>query len=89
MKNMILGVGLMFFASTATAESLQYICEKTRMDAIKLHNAMDALEQQIQQQKSQGQNTQRAEQGLKELAQYLLINTQIYSDLSCYERGVK
>ena len=89
MKNTILGVALMFFATTATAESLQYICEKTRMDAIKLHNAMDALEQQIQQQKSQRQNTQRAEQGLKELAQYLLINTQIYSDLSCYERGVK
>ena len=50
---------------------------------------MDTLEQQIQQKKSQGQNTQRAEQGLKELAQYLLVNTQIYSDLSRYERGVK
>ena len=50
---------------------------------------MDALDQQIQQQKKQGQNTQRAEKGAKELAQYLLINTQIYSDLSCYERAVK
>ncbi len=76
-------------ASSATAESLQYICEETRIDAIKIHNAMDALKQQIQQQKSQGQDTQRPEQGLKELTQYLVINTQIYHSLSCYERGVK
>ena len=89
MRSVILGIGMLFIASGANAESLQYICEKTRIDAIKIHNAMDALEQQIQQQKSQGQNTQRAEQGLKELAQYLLVNTQIYRDLSCYERGVK
>ena len=89
MRRLLIGLGLMIMASSATAESLQYICEKTRIDAIKIHNAMDALEQQIQQQKSQGQNTQRAEQGLRELAQYLLVNTQIYSDLSCYERGVK
>ena len=89
MKRLLIGLGLMIMASSATAESLQYICEKTRIDAIKIHNAMDALERQIQQQKSQGQNTQRAEQGLRELAQYLLVNTQIYSDLSCYERGVK
>ena len=89
MKRLLIGLGLMIMASSATAESLQYICEKTRIDAIKIHNAMDALEQQRQQQKSQGQNTQRAEQGLRELAQYLLVNTQIYSDLSCYERGVK
>ena len=89
MKKLMIGIGLFVVASSATAESLQYICEKTRIDAIKIHNAMDTLGQQIQQQKSQGQNTQRAEQGLKELAQYLLINTQIYSDLSCYERGVK
>ena len=89
MRRLLIGLGLMIMASSATAESLQYICEKTRIDAIKIHNAMDTLEQQIQQQKSQGQNTQRAEQGLRELAQYLLVNTQIYSDLSCYERGVK
>ena len=89
MKRILVGLGLVVLASSATAESLQYICEKTRMDAIQIHNAMDTLEQQIKQQKSQGQNTQRAEQGLKELAQYLLINTQIYSDLSCYQRGVK
>ena len=89
MRRLLVGLGLVVMASSATAESLQYICEKTRIDAIKIHNAMDTLEQQIQQQKSQGQNTQRAEQGLRELAQYLLVNTQIYSDLSCYERGVK
>ena len=89
MRRLLVGLGMIVMASTATAESLQYICEKTRIDAIKIHNAMDALEQQIQQQKSQGQNTQRAEQGLRELAQYLLVNTQMYSDLSCYERGVK
>ena len=76
-------------ASSATAESLQYICEETRIDVIKIHNAMDALKQQIQQQKSQGQDTQRPEQGLKELTQYLVINTQIYRSLSRYERGVK
>lgn len=89
MRRLLVGLGLLVMASSATAESLQYICEKTRIDAIKIHNAMDALEQQIQEQRAQGQNTQRAEQGLKELAQYLLVNTQIYSDLSCYERGVK
>ena len=89
MKRILVGLGLMVIATCSSAESLQYICEKTRIDAIKIHNAMDALEQQIQQQKSQRQNTQRAEQGLKELAQYLLVNTQIYRDLSCYERGVK
>ena len=89
MRRLLVGLGMIVMASTATAESLQYICEKTRIDAIKIHNAMDALEQQIQQQKSQGQNTQRAEQGLRELEQYLLVNTQMYSDLSCYERGVK
>lgn len=88
-RQLLVGLGLLVMASSATAESLQYICEKTRIDAIKIHNAMDALEQQIQEQRAQGQNTQRAEQGLKELAQYLLVNTQIYSDLSCYERGVK
>ena len=84
-----MALGLVVMASSATAESLQYICEKTRIDAIKIHNAMDALEQQIQLQKSQGQNTQRAEQGLQELAQYLLVNTQMHRDLSSYERGVK
>ena len=89
MRRVLVGLGLMVIATCSSAESLQYICEKIRIDAIKIHNAMDALEQQIQQQKSQRQNTQRAEQGLKELAQYLLVNTQIYRDLSCYERGVK
>ena len=50
---------------------------------------MDVLEQQIQQKKQQRQPTQREEQGLNELVKYVLINTQIYRDLSCYERGVK
>ncbi len=47
MRRLLIGLGLVIMASSATAESLQYICEKTRIDAIKIHNAMDALEQQI------------------------------------------
>ena len=89
MKQIMLGLGLLLIVSSARAENLQYICEKTRIDTIKLHDAMDALEQQIQQKKQQRQPTQREEQGLNELVKYVLINTQIYRDLSCYERGVK
>lgn len=89
MKQIMLGLGLLLIVSSARAESLQYICEKTRIDTIKLHNAMDALEQQIQQKKQQKLLTAREEQALNDLVKYVLINTQIYRDLSCYERGVK
>ena len=67
MRRLLVALGLVVMASSATAESLQYSYEKTRIDAMKIHNAMDALEQQIQQQKSQGKNTQRAEHGLTPL----------------------
>lgn len=90
MRRLLVGLGLLVMASSATAESLQYICEKTRIDAIRIHDAMEKLEETMG--KATDPNVSvspKVRRDYDELAKALLVNTRIYQDLSCYERGVK
>ena len=90
MKRLLVGLGLVVMASSATAESLQYICEKTRIDTIRIHEAMEKLEETMG--KGADPNVSvapKVRRDYEELAKALLVNTRIYHELDCYERGVK
>jgi len=81
---------MVVMASSATAESLQYICEKTRIDTIGIHEAMEKLEETMG--KASDPNisvSPKVRSDYEKLAKLLLANTRVYHDLSCYERGVK
>ena len=90
MRKLLVGLGWMVMASSANAESLQYICEKTRVDTIRIHGAMEKLEETMG--KGADPNVSvapKVRRDYEELAKALLVNTRIYNELSCYERGVK
>mgnify|MGYP001169166297 CR=1 FL=1 len=90
MRRLLVGLGLVVIASSASAESLQYICEKTRMDTIKIHSAMEKLEETMG--KASDPNisvSPKVRSDYEKLIKLLLGNTRIYHELSCYERGVK
>ena len=90
MKRLLVGLGLVVMASSATAESLQYICEKTRIDAIRIHEAMEKLEETMGKASDPNISVSPKVRGdYEELAKALLVNTRIYQELACYERGVK